>query len=201
MKENRTELAKELSDCYGLIGGVERRWGEMSEGEGRAEHWKASIRAYDQGFKFESDPEFGIVDSYNLVNRLLVRLMLCPDAMNAHAPVALDPAIPPVNLVVELEKASAVIRKQLAGPRLDDFWALADLALIEVLAGQSTPTAAYADFIGKSPPDFAYVSSLAGLRPLAELPLPSASSLRGAVELLDGQLQQLRSRRVGAVSH
>jgi hypothetical protein len=191
--ENRADIAKELCDCFGLVGGVERRWGEVSSGDERAQHLKASIRAYDEGFKFESNPQFGIVDSYNLLNRLLVRLLLSPDAIVVDNAVVFDPDIPPVILKDEFEKASAVIRQQLTGPRRGNYWALADLASIEVLLGVSPAAGAYAEFIGLSPPDFAYVSALAGLRPLAELPIPSAPSLREAVNLLEVQLTRLRS--------
>jgi hypothetical protein len=191
--ELRTQLATELSDCFGLVGGVERRWADESAGEERALHLKASIRAYDDGFKFESDPQYGIVNSYNLVNRLLIRLLLSPGALVADDAVVLDPNIPPVKLAHELEQAWVTIRQQLAGPRRGDYWALADLALLEVLLGRSSGAVAYADFIGLSPPHFAYASALASLRPLAELPVPSAPSLREAVALLESRLQRLRS--------
>jgi hypothetical protein len=191
--ERRSQLASELSDCYGLLGGVERRWADEFQGDESVPHLKASIRAYDDGFKFESDPEFGIVDSYNRLNRLLVRLLLRPAALDAVDSVVLDPDIPPVNLRGEFEQTSEVIRRQIAGPRRGNYWALADLSLVEVLLGRSQPAAAYADFIALSPPDFAYISALAGLRPLVELPIPSAQSVRAAVALLEDRLKRLRS--------
>jgi hypothetical protein len=191
--EVRSQLASELSDCYGLVGGVERRWADEFKGDESVPHLKASIRAYDEGFRFESDPEYGIVNSYNLLNRLLVRLLLRPEALAVHDAVRLDPKIPPVNLTEEFKKAAVVIREQLAGPRRGNYWAEADLALIEVLLGRSQPAAAYAGFIALSPPDFAYVSALAGLRPLAKLPIPSALSLGEAVVLLENRLDRLRS--------
>jgi hypothetical protein len=191
--ERRSQLASELSDCYGLVGGVERRWADEFDDDERVLHLKASVRAYDDGFKFESDGRYGIVDSYNLLNRLLVRLLLRPDALAADDAVVLDPDIPPVNLRRELERASDVIREQLAGPRRGNYWALADLALIEVLLGRSPATVAYADFIALSPPDFAYVSALAGLSPLAKLPIPSAPSVSEATALLNDLLKRLRS--------
>jgi hypothetical protein len=190
--ERRLQLAAELSDCYGLVGGVERRWANESKADERTLHLKSSIRAYDLGFKFESDPQYGIVDSYNLLNRLLVRLLLRPEALDVDGVVELDPDIPAVNLKVELDKASATIRQQLAGPRRGNYWALADLALIEVLLGRCRPDTAYADFIALSPPDFAYVSALDALRPLAELPVSTAPSLNDAAALLQGRLKQLQ---------
>jgi hypothetical protein len=191
--ERRSQLASELSGCYGLVGGVERRWADEFQGDESVPHLKASIRAYDDGFKFESNPEFRIVDSYNRLNRLLVRLQLRPDALDAVDAVFLDPDIRAVNLRGEFEQTADVIRQQIAGPRRGNYRALADLALVEVLPGRSQPAAAYADFIALSPPDFAYISALAGLRPLVELSIPSAKYLREAMALLEDRLTRLRS--------
>jgi hypothetical protein len=191
--EHRSQLATELCDCYGLVGGVQRRWAAECKVDESAEHLKDSIRAYDDGFIFESNPEYGIVDSYNRLNRLLVRLLLRPDVLDVDDAVVLDPGIPPVNLRHEFEQTSSVIRSQIAGPRRSNYWALADLALVEVLLGRRQPAAAYADFIALSPPDFAYISALAGLRPLAELPIPIAQSLREAVALLEDRLKRLQT--------
>jgi hypothetical protein len=191
--ERRAQLANELSDCFGMVGGVERRWGDESEADERTLHLKAAIRAYDSGFAFESDSQYGIVDSYNRLNRLLVRLLVRPDALAADDVVVIDPEIPAVNLRREFEKASDFIRQQLTSVRRGNYWALADLALVEVLLGRSPAAVAYADFIALSPPDFAYVSALAGLLPLAKLPIPSAPSLGEAVALLEDRLGRLRS--------
>jgi hypothetical protein len=191
--ETRKTLAAELSDCFGLIGGVERRWAdETTDGE-RVEHLQKSIRAYDDGYAYESDEQYGIVNSYNLVNRLVVRILLWPDALAGDSPALSDPEIESLHLPTELDHAAAFIRQQLAGPRRGDFWALADLALLEVLEGRRPAAAAYADFIALSPPDFAYKSALAALRPLAGLPIPTAQALGDAVVLLEERLQQLRS--------
>jgi hypothetical protein len=191
--EDRSQWASELSDCYALVGGVERRWAGEFKGDESVSHLKASISAYDDGFKFESTAEYGIVDSYNRLNRLLVRLLLRPDALDAVDAIVLDPDIPRVNLRDEFEQTSDVIRRQIAGPRSDNYWTLADLALVEVLLSRSQPAAAYANFMALSPPDFAFSGALAGLRPLAELPIPSAQSLREAVALLEDRLKRLRS--------
>lgn len=194
--ERRVQLATELSDCFGMVGGVERRWADESEADERTQHLKAAIRAYDSGFAFESDAQYGIVDSYNRLNRLLVRVLVRPDAVASDDVVVIDPEIPALNLRREFEKAADFIRQQLTGARRGNYWALADLALVEVLLGRSPAAVAYADFVSLSPPDFAYVSALAGLRPLAELPIPIPSvarSLKEAVALLEDQLGRLRS--------
>src|SRR5688572_25277144 len=107
--ETRMAFAKELSDCYGLMGGVHRRCADESEGDTRATQLKASIRAYDKGHRYESDPQYGIVDSYNLVNRLVVRLLLAPDALASDAALVLDANIEPLHLTHELEQGAATV--------------------------------------------------------------------------------------------
>ena len=102
-------------------------------------------------------------------------------------------ADPPVDLTGKLDEAAAEIRKQLAGPRHGDYWAIANLALIDVILGRSPAAVAYGDFFGASPPDFAYVSAIGALRPLAELPMPRATALGEAMNLLEDRLKRLRS--------
>jgi hypothetical protein len=188
----RLAYARELSDCHGLMGGVHRRCADEEAGEKRIEQLKASIRAYDKGHRYES-PEYGIVDSYNLVNRLLVRVLVAPEALTMDADLVLDPDIDPVNLPREIERAAATVREQLTGPRRGNYWAMADLALLEVLLGRRAASAAYADFLGASPPDFALTSAIAALKPLAELTIAVAPALGDAVKVLEDRLRLLRA--------
>jgi hypothetical protein len=190
----RGVIATELSDCFGLIGGVQRRWAEETVDSEQKVHLKHSVIAYDAGFGYESsNSKDGPVGSYNLVNRLLVRLFWDPEALAAKREVVVDPGVPALNLADELEKAGAIIRRQLAGPRRGDHWAMADLALIDVLLERGTAASAYAEFIGASPRDFEYESALATVRPLAKLPLASAGVLLEAERLLEDRLKRLRS--------
>jgi hypothetical protein len=188
----RLAYARELSDCHGLMGGVHRRCADEAAGEKRIEQLKASIRAYDKGHRYES-PEYGIVDSYNLVNRLLVRVLVAPEALTMDADLVLDPDIDPVNLPRDIERAAATVREQLTGPRRGNYWAMADLALLEVLLGRRTASAAYTDFLGASPPDFALTSAIAALKPLAERKIAVAPALGDAVKVLEDRLKLLRA--------
>ena len=70
---------------------------------------------------------------------------------------------------------------------------MADLALLEVLLGRRTSSAAYADFFGASPPDFALTSAIAALKPLAELKIAAAPALGDAVKVLEDRLKLLRA--------
>ena len=191
--ERRVEMAGELSDSYGLIGGVQRRWADETAGAEHEEHLKSSTRAYDDGFGYESDPQYGLVNSYNLVNRLLVRLIWDPEALAAQRQVVIDGTTPALNLAAELDEAASTVRGQLARKRRGDHWAMADLALLELLLERGSAASAYADFVDASPRDFEYESALATVRPLASLPLASAESLRDAVNLLEDRLKRLRS--------
>jgi hypothetical protein len=192
LPELAAKSAAELCDCFGLTGGIERRWADELEGEERTSHLRLAVLAYDAGHGYESDPRYGISNSYNLVNRLIARLLLAPQALEADAPLALD-GVAALQLATEFDRAAEVIRDQVAGPRRGDYWAWADLAMIEVLMLRSPPEVAYAQFLGLGPPDFAYVSALAALRPLAALEIDGASALKGAVGLLEAQLQRLRA--------
>jgi hypothetical protein len=192
--EHAAQMAAEMSDCLGLVGGVERRLAEAAQGDDeRAQHLNAAIRAYDEGHAYESDPRYGIVNSYNLVNRLVLRLLLAAQTPDPGDTLPGTTDVGGLDLAEQMEQAAGTIRRQLAGPRHGDCWALADLALIEVLSGRVGARRAYADFLSLPAPDFALASALASLRPLAELSLPSADALRDAVALLDARLQQLRA--------
>ncbi len=190
--DRSTELATELADCYGIIGGIERRWAVDGPGEEREAHLRESIRAYDAGYELESNPQYRINNSYNLLNRLLVRLLLRPDLFDATDAIDLGEDIALIHFRTALQQAADVITEQLAGPRRGDYWALADLALLQLLLGGTDPAVAYAPFNQLSPPAFAYSSVLAGLRTLADLPMSASRSIREASALLESRLQSLR---------
>jgi hypothetical protein len=181
-------MASELADCYGLLGGVQRRWAlDPKFPAERAEHLKESVFSYDKGYQFESDNEFGLKNSYNMLNRLISRILYYGHI----SPKQIDPEISSLDMTKELEEVEKSIREQVAGPRRGDVWALADLAMVELLLGVSEPAAAYASFNTLSPPDYAYSSVLSGLQPLAKLELPNADRLNEAVLLLEERLTKL----------
>jgi hypothetical protein len=190
--DRSTELATELADCYGIIGGIERRWASDGPGDERVAHLRESIRAYDAGYRLESNPQYRIVNSYNLLNRLIVRLLLRPELLDTTDAIDLGEGIERIDFRMALQQASDVIAEQLAGRRRGDYWALADLALVQLLLRRTDPATAYAPFNQLSPPAFAYSSVLAGLRTLADLPMSASGSIREASALLESRLQSLR---------
>jgi len=177
--EPRSRLDSELADCWGMKGGVQRRWARSSSGE-RSEHLRQAILAYDEGYKHEGES-----NSYNMVNRLLTRVMAGPG-------VETDPTIPRLDLRAELEKCEGRIRPQLASHRRGDYWALADLALLDLLLSRGDAGSAYAGFIAQSPPAFAYQSVLSVLEELSESPDGDHPEVGRAVQLLREQLRRLQ---------
>ncbi len=67
-----TETASQLCHILGSMGGVHRR----------NHDYRAAARAYDAGYEIEKpSSEYGIVNSYNLVQRLVTRVFLEPSAV------------------------------------------------------------------------------------------------------------------------
>jgi hypothetical protein len=190
----RAQLASELADCHGIVGGLYRRWAldQRTEPEQRPVYLRESFAAYQRGYELEKNPDYNIVNSYNLVNRLISYILLKPDSLS-NAPTENAGGGATFDIKQELEKAASVVREQLKEKRRGDIWALADLALVSVLLGHSDPHTAYADFNAKSPPDYAYESALSTLQPLADLDMPIADQIREAKGLLKAKLDQLQS--------
>jgi hypothetical protein len=182
--ELRTQMAEELADCNGLLGGVQRRWALESDGDARDARLRDSIRAYDAAWKFESG-DYGVVNSYGMVNRLVSRLLLLPKSLFTEDVTDFGPGIEQLAMRVHLKDALDRIEAQLSRPRRDDYWAAADLALVNALLENEDGRSAYVVFLRKVPPAYAFKSVLDVLRPLAALPWPLRESLTQAVEFLE----------------
>jgi len=182
--ELRSQMAEELADCNGLLGGVQRRWALEAEGEERRLHLMESIRAYDAAWEFESG-DYGVVNSYGMLNRLVSRLLLNPDSLFAEGATEFGRDLRPLSMRAQLQEAGQRIEAQLARLRRDDYWAMADLALVNVLLEKQDAISAYAGFLQKSPPDYAFKSVLDVLKPLAELKWKLADTLRKATRYLE----------------
>lgn len=194
--ENKKKLASELADCLGLLGGIFRRWAlepDTATGE-RAFRLQNSVDAYEEGYKVERQPEFNIISSYNMLNRLVSYILLRPDSMlGSLTDQATGHGI--YDVKQELEKAKSIILEQLAKKKKageKDVWGEADLALVTLLLdSHNDPVSIYADFNALSPSEDVYESALSTLRPLAKLDMPAAQKLKTAVKLLETKLGQL----------
>src|SRR5689334_8907171 len=114
--ELRTQMAEELADCNGLLGGVQRRWALESDGDERDARLRDSIRAYDAAWKFESG-DYGVVNSYGMVNRLVSRLLLLPKSLFTEDVTDFGPEIERLAMRVHLKDALDRIEAQLSRPR------------------------------------------------------------------------------------
>lgn len=181
--DSRRQMAKQLADCHGIAGGVQRRWAIEGHAADRTAHLAAACAAYDAGYRYEWDEAYNIRDSYNLVNRLTGRLLLRPDLRLRDEVVDLGHGLEPLNLPRALADAAARIEQHLANK--GNFWAEADLGLLRLLRGDADAALAYAAFTALSPPGYAYGSTLDGLRPLAATLGAALPALHAAVDLLE----------------
>lgn len=181
------DFAGELADVYGIMGGVTRRQGLSAEtDDDRADALKLSVEYYDEGFKYEK-PEYGVVNSYNLVNRLVGRILSDPSCLDDTLP---EDAVPADESMEDmLRDAQKQIAAQVDESRNRDPWALADMALIEILLLPSaTAGSAYGPLHRTSPPSYVYESALSTLRPLADTASDRRPELGRAVMELDARL-------------
>ena len=119
----KSRYASELADCYGMQGGIYRRRAMKADGEKefKAEMLK-SIRAYDDGYKYENDPQNNIVDSYNLLNRLISRILYNPAWFTDAQQEDIPEDVARLDMYEELAKARDVVLRQLRLERRGDVW-------------------------------------------------------------------------------
>jgi len=108
-------LSRELADCYGMKGGIYRRWAALDTAHSKAMLRKAA-EMYNEGLKYE------INDSYNLFNSIVIQVLLEPMSIDKHYP--------------RINECVVVIQEQVKGSRIDQWWAWADLGLCNLLLGK-----------------------------------------------------------------
>jgi hypothetical protein len=175
-------LASELADTYGMIGGVERRWGLASSGDARISHLDLSTRAYDKGFQYEKHLSIGNATTYNRINRIVARVLARPVVIANNDDTSID-------IFSELETAERLVRDQLEASRMRDPWAYCDLITIQLLRGVDPSLPTINELSTLRPPAFVYESTLETLTPLAA----AASSVRPEFEIAVPRLQKLMS--------
>ncbi len=174
--------ALELADCWGSLGGVQREQGRLAEARD----------SYDQGYKIESDSRLKVANSYNLVNRLLVRLQIS---------TSLDQAVGGVTLASAIKDAAIVVRNQTLGPRRGDPWALADLLTLRLVLGdEAAAREAWEKFLESATVEHSFTSSRRVLAELASLTpdLPSKKLIEAAVGEFDGAIRDKKWQRHAA---
>lgn len=187
-EDGRSSYASELADVYGMLGGIARRQGLDTEDlETRDSLLRESYEYYDKGYRYERYST-EVSDSYNLVNRLVSRILA--DASVLTGPMT-DDGSPDreASMIRMLQDAQRDVAKQIAESRNTDPWAHADQALLDLLASESAnATSAYGQLHGMSPPGYVYESALATLRPLAAAAGAYRPELKAAVRDLESRL-------------
>jgi hypothetical protein len=136
------EYGLKLYQCLGSLGGTWRDLAELAvEDVAKNDCWDQSMKYYDEGHAIESGTHdryanFGFVDSYNLLQRLVVRVLRAPRCLESQS-TELGHGL---NVPQELAAAERIVNEQLAEPdgaRKNDAWAMADLALLLILRGHT----------------------------------------------------------------
>lgn len=105
------DLAAQLADCLGMLGGNYRRQGRLKEAQA----------VFERGRVYEESPSLEVMSSYNLVNAITLPIESDPQAWDAQQPF--------------IERAVSALSRQVRGERRSDRWAWADLAQCQLLLG------------------------------------------------------------------
>ena len=178
-------LSVQSADVYGLIGGIEKRWGLSLDGQEQKDHLTASVAAYDKGFGYEKDLQAADTNTYNRVNRLVGRVLLDPSVLE---PGAADSA----EVADGLEVAEKIVTEEISSTRRKDPWAYCDLGTIQLLRGEPEALSIFHRLVKMRPQDYVYESALATLEPLRDAASELRPELVPAVELLK-KFQELSS--------
>jgi tetratricopeptide (TPR) repeat protein len=164
----RQRVAGELADCYGMTGGIFRRLGNLDQ----------ALSSYEAGCNYEQNPEFGLVDSYNLTNSLVVQVLADGRSL--------------ITLQQEILNAAEVVNKQAEEKRREQWWAWCDVGVLALLTGNHERAwEAYRRFKEKGALAKHFDSTievLEGIRDSLEPVKPSISQLISeAIEFLRGE--------------
>jgi len=140
----------------------------------RAGQLKSALDSYTRGAKLEQD--WQLDDSYNRTNAIILTLLIDPGRLPA--------------LVGEIEKTAELIRSQVDRTRRDQWWAWADLGVLNLLVGrQHDALWAYDHFASTGALRGDYESTLTVLRELRaslfQVQPARAAALAGTIEHLE----------------
>lgn len=166
-----SHLAGELADLYGVLGGASRKQGDLVR----------AAAAYDHGFRYESHPRYGIVNTYNTLNRLVTRILMRPDSLSDPEVLRGVSELEFVDVPAALAELRPELEREIAGVRVNDFWAAGDLAFTCALNGdEQGALRAVRGFASCSPPPptSAYAAYAGWIGAVAELDTPRKEVLR-----------------------
>lgn len=161
------DLATELADCYGMLGGICRREGDLDE----------AIKIYDIGRQYEEGP-YGLENSYNMTNAIAVRVLKDPKNLSSQRDL-MDGAIKALEWQVT------------KGGRKNQWWAWADLGELYLLSNKGDEAStAYEHFRRCGPRAINYESTISVLRELEENVRESDPSISlGIAEAVKGLIK------------
>lgn len=140
--------AATLADVHGTLGGTFRDQGRLEE----------AINEYDRGYRI--DQGYGIVSSYNALNRLLTRLMADASKLVGATQAKGTRIQDRVDIEVELRRVQEQLKGQVRGDATE-FWVAGDLAVVAALNGDPREMKrGIALFMAPSTPRFAYEAYL-----------------------------------------
>jgi hypothetical protein len=116
--DRQLALKKGMADLFGMKGGIYRRTAMASKGAGRDRNLKRAEKMYATGARLEHN------DSYNLTNSIVIPLIHHPAQLDA-----LKDKILAARVTVESQREE----------RKNQWWFWADLALLNLLAGDLQP--------------------------------------------------------------
>ena len=161
-------IAVHLADLYGMLGGTLREEG----------NYVAAAAAYDRGFRLESDPRYAMQSTYNALNRLTTRILLCPACLADPDLLRTERDLEFVDVRHALADLSAQLHRQVSGARVGDFWAAGDLSVTCALNGdEQGMNHGLEKFIRLSPPPAAYNGYRHSIEALARLDTPRKAPL------------------------
>lgn len=166
--EGDVEIAKQLADCWGVLGGIYRAEG--------GDQLRDAKEAYDNGFTYERCRRFNLPSTYNRVNRLVVRILETPRLLFEPLPLVTDvPEAERKTMPSLLGEAEEEIDRQLRNRLREDdrAWAYADLAMVRLLGGLKGVDLALEKLDESSRNDtYPYESTLKVIRELLQRELP-----------------------------
>lgn len=169
---------QELADLHGILGGTRKIQGDLV----------SATAAYDTGYQLDS--QHAAMNSYNELNRLVTRVLLCPGVLSNPELLRTMGAVKFVDVCLELSQMEKKLQCQLAGPRSNDYWAAGDLAVVAALNGHlAMANEAVEQFVSCSPPapETAYAAYILTLDELGQLETPRRDALLSVKALLEGK--------------
>lgn len=165
---DRNEIAVQIANYYGMMGGQFRRDGDIEK----------AIAAYDEGLKYEANPSYQISNSYCLTNSISLRIIQKDRIDN--------------EISRKIQDALSIINEQVQGIRKDDWWARADLGLLYLLNNdQKNSEQSYEKFGQKGATPLDYKSVISVLRVLS---LSLKRNNPKEAQLIDSAINKLSKR-------